>query len=183
MRSLLSKGPNYRESETINFNRCKESIISALNNTAEELVNKYNLTAHSLDNWKQEVIKHVNSRIDILKTKIVPQKTKQALHDEEVIQELQRLHQKFVFVSIDKASNNIGIICKRFYISRLVSEVGLSGEFSDTYKVNDTPPEEIIATNKRICEMFGLDCLIGSNVYLICIGFPKCTRNPLELGL
>ena len=56
---------------------------------------------------------------------------KSILSDSEVTSYLKDLHSNFVLVPIDKASNNIAIICKRFYIERLLSEVGLSENHSN----------------------------------------------------
>src|ERR1044072_1456146 len=38
---------------------------------------------------------------------------------------LQELHDRYVFVPTDKASNNIAIICKDYYIKVLLKEIGL----------------------------------------------------------
>ena len=39
------------------------------------------------------------------------------------------LHSQYVIVPVDKASNNIGIICKRFYLHVLNKEITESGNF------------------------------------------------------
>ena len=38
---------------------------------------------------------------------------------------LSDLHSKYVFVPVDKAPNNVIIICKRYYIETLIKELGL----------------------------------------------------------
>ena len=45
----------------------------------------------------------------------------------EVVSYLKELHEKYVITLIDKTTNNFAIICKKFYISKLLEEVGRMG--------------------------------------------------------
>ena len=74
----------------------------------------------------------MDQRVKILKRKKVPSATKQVLKDAEALSALADLHSKFVVVPIDKASNNVALICKRFYIQKLLDEVGVPGDMSPT---------------------------------------------------
>ena len=57
----------------------------------------------------------MKSRIAHIKDKHKPQQAKLTL-DEDALACLRNLHEKFVVVPIDKASNNVAIIWKKFYI-------------------------------------------------------------------
>ena len=156
LRKLLSKGPNYREAKTLNFKKCKEAIQSAISSSIVKLAEKYNLSADDFSSWKNKILELVDKRLKILKSKRVPSTTKPFLQDEEVQTALKDLHEKFVVVPIDKASNNVAIICKRFYIQKLLDEVGVPGDNSPTYKLSESNPSDIIHNNISICEKFGL---------------------------
>ena len=53
---------------------------------------------------------------------------------ESVQHYLEKLHREFVLVPIDKAANNIAIICKRHYIEVIFKEIGhLGDERNNTY--------------------------------------------------
>ena len=56
-----------------------------------------------------------------------------------------------------KHANNVAFICKRYYIERLLSEVGLNGMSSATYKISTRDPNEIILNNIELCEKLGLN--------------------------
>ena len=43
LRKLLSKRPNYREPETLNYNKCKQYIESSITSSIDSLAVKYNL--------------------------------------------------------------------------------------------------------------------------------------------
>ena len=156
LRKLLSKGPSFRESKTINYSKCKTSIETALDLFILKLVSKSGFVETDLKEWKEKVIRLVSEKIRTLKSLKVPQQTKPVLDDPDVQQYLKDLHDKFVLVPIDKASNNIAIICKRFYICRILEELGIPGDRSSTYKLSSCEKESIIDTNITLCEKLGL---------------------------
>ena len=46
----------------------------------------------------------------------------------EVRQFINYLHDRFVIVPVDKASNNFGIVCKSFYLDVIKNELGISDD-------------------------------------------------------
>ena len=156
LRGLLTKGPNYREPTTLNYNSCKKEINSSLTSAIDSLSAKYDITKELLLPWKNKILNLVDERIKILKAKNIPSTTKKVLEDEDAVSALKDLHSKFVVVPIDKASNNVAIICKRYYIQTLLNEVGVPGDMSPTYKMSNRDPHDVIADNQILCEKFGL---------------------------
>ena len=59
----------------------------------------------------------IKSTIKNQQTKIIPRKVNAALNDCNVMANLNELHSNFVFVQIDKAANNVAIICRRLCAS------------------------------------------------------------------
>ena len=57
-----------------------------------------------------------------MKEKIHKQ-TKPVLTNTDVKQYQEELHEKFVIVTIDKASNSFAFICRKYYISKLFGQV------------------------------------------------------------
>ena len=104
--------------------------------------------------WKSKIFDLVNERVTYLKTTKVIQQTKPVLKDEDVKKYLSDLHDKFVIVPIDKAANNVAIICKNFYITRLLGEVDLTGNESETYKISNKERLDIIESNLLLCETY-----------------------------
>ena len=58
------------------------------------------------------------------------------MKDKIVVDYLNQIHSKYGFVPIDKAANNTAIICKRFYIEKLLLEIRLLNTPSETYKLS-----------------------------------------------
>jgi hypothetical protein len=75
--------------------------------------------------WIKRIRKLLKSRIHHLLGKmrtIYPSVFKNT----EVINELRRLHDNFVLVPADKASNNIVFVCKKYYYECLLNELGFT---------------------------------------------------------
>ena len=108
----------------------------------------------------------------------VPSATKPFLENEEVVKALSELHSKFVVVPIDKASNNVAIICKRFYIQKLINEVGVPGDTSPTYKLSEKDRDEVINNNILLCETFGLSIEERLKTLPFMYWLPKMHYNP-----
>ena len=74
----------------------------------------------------------IDGKITNLKTKIIPWKVYSTLSNCNVTVNLKELHSNFVFVPIDKAANNVAVICKRLYALAIAKELGLnSGNSND----------------------------------------------------
>ena len=178
LRKLLTKGPNYRENKTINYSKCIREIDNSLNTCAANLANKYNLDISSFDNWISVVKHKITDKVRHLKSTITPQQTKPVLQDDNVIRYLADFHKKFVIVPIDKAANNIAIICKRFYVIRLLKEVGALGNPDPTYQISNENPIDIINNNMELCERYDLTLQEHQKTLPIMYWTPKMHYTP-----
>ena len=152
LRKLLSKGPNYRENVTINYKKCKTSIHLPLKSAIDTFSTKYKINKQEFNNWYNTIILKVSERTNHLQSKFKPQQTKQILKDRNALNSLHQLHDRFVLVPIDKASNNVAIICKKFYVHRLLQEVWVSENKSNTYILSSRNKLDIINNNMQsIC--------------------------------
>ncbi len=77
--------------------------------------------------------------------------------DPQVIEELSCLHDKYVVVPADKASNNIVFVCKKHYIDCLIKELGINNTLGNptytlkyAYKAGD-PGKPQIGSNLLWC--------------------------------
>ena len=97
-------------------------------------------------------------KIASLAQKIKPRSTSPVLKQPDVIAYLNDLHSKFVLVPIDKAANNVAIVCKRFYVEIILREIGASNNQSinQTYVSTDKCKEEIIQDSQEFAKKLGL---------------------------
>ena len=134
LRKLISNGPNYREPRHINHKKCRDTIISGTETCANILLTAdQNFRPEHLIPWKDEVLRKVDAKIASLKRKIKFQKANPVLKQPGVIEYLENLHKNFVLVPIDKAANNICILCKRYYVEVILQGIGVLGQGNTTY--------------------------------------------------
>ena len=179
LRKLLSKGPNYREPKSINFKHCLDSIKNAINDCIINLSNKYSLHESTFLAWKQTIIDKVQQKILTLKRKTRYRNIKPVLKDLAVSTYLEQLHRRFVIVPIDKASNNFAFICKSFYISKILNEVGINTISNPTYKVCNDSKDEIINNNTTFLQKFDLKITDQQKCLPIMYWIPKMHKNPV----
>ena len=179
LRSLLSKGPNYREPKSINFKHCLKNIKCALNCCVEKMSNKYKLHESMFMAWKSSIIAKVEEKISSLKKKTKYRIIKPILKDPQVIKYLEEFHHKFVIVPIDKASNNFAFICKKFYISKILSEVGINGIPNPTYELSNITKDDITNNNLKFLHKFDLKISDDQKGLPMMYFIPKMHKNPI----
>ena len=69
------------------------------------------------------------------------------LKQNAIIEYLNELHEEYVLVPVDKAVNNITIICKKYYVSVILTEIGILDAGDETYEKIVKNKEEIIQDN------------------------------------
>ena len=179
LRKLLTKGPNFRETQTINFRIALQKIKTAINQCIDKMSSETGVPTQSFDCWKNKIFDKIKTKIDKLKSKIKPFKTTQILQDHEVKSCLENLHRKFVIVPIDKAANNYAFICKYFYLSELLKEVGINNPPSSTYSLSDRTKENIVTYNKNYSKEFDLNITQQDESLPIMYWIPKLHKNPI----
>ena len=128
--------------------------------------------------WKNEILKKVDEKIQSFKRRIHPKKTQQVLKNPEVVEYLKKMHEKYVFVPIDKAGNNIAIICKRYYVEVILKEIGHLGNGNSTYEKTQKSREEIVEENVMYSERLGLEVEDGEKDLPSMYWIPKMHKDP-----
>ena len=137
-----------------------------------------------LDEWKYKVFEDVKSKVQLLKrTEAKCARHKSILHSKPVKTYLEELHKHFVLVPTDKASNNIAIVCKKFYIEQSLKELGIFHDISSkqkdggTYMKVDKDPKSIINRHKRYMKsQLNIDGVTEKFPFLYWI--PKMHKKP-----
>ena len=88
------------------------------------------------------------------------------------------MHEKYVFVPIDKAGNNIAVICKRYYVEVILKEVGHIGDGNDTYVKTSKTVGEIVEENVMYSERLGLEVDDREKDLPIMYWIPKMHKDP-----
>ena len=103
--------------------------------------------------------------------------------DPDVVHELSRLHENFLIVPADKASNNYRytFVCKKHYVDILIEDLGLhSLPQNPTYNLTDLSASEVLDNHKSVLTSSGIQTnneeLDLPYIYWI----PKMHKNPYK---
>ena len=76
----------------------------------------------------------------------------------DVVSELSYLHENFVIVPVDKASNNYTFVCKRHCVSILTEELGLNSlPWNHIYSLTDFYASEVLDNHKSVLTSFEIE--------------------------
>ena len=178
LRKLISKGPNYREPRNLNWNKCREVIKNGLDSYIHSVFVKHKVDNADMVPWRDSVLNMVDAKLSSLKHKIKFHKVKPTLNRPEVVEYLNKLHSEFVLVPIDKAANNVSIICKRFYVEVILKEIGSQNEGNDTYLKSDNSKEDIIQENHEYARHLKLELSDKELALPIMYWIPKKHKHP-----
>ena len=181
LRKLVSRGPNFREAKTIHWGHCRTEISSGLDAYIAKVCAKFSdIEPQHLESWKTKLLELVDFDIVKLKRKIKAQRTNPILKQSEVLDYLTSFHEKFVMTPIDKASSNVSVICKRYYVEVVLKEIGILGIGSETYEKANRSKDEIIDDNRTYSERLGYTLSEKELDLPTMYWIPKMHKNPIK---
>ena len=122
----------------------------------------------TLSEWVKSVMSLVNRPFN----RTVSRRHESVFDDPDVAAELAEIHEKFVIVPADKASNNIVFVCETHYINCLMEELIMSNMTGNpTYNLTAMSKEEILQNHHLVMLTFGISL---PKLYRI----PKLHKNP-----
>ena len=149
LRNLFKKGPNYREPKFINWSKTKEFLKEDINMFITKWSGKNGIAESCLQEWKNQIMQSIEKKVIRLKKCSKYIRRKSVL--EECAEELKELKRKFVLVPVDKASNNIGLVCRKFYLGVIRRET-----LNDTYEEYQDTLEAIFEHVKNGSQSLGI---------------------------
>ena len=132
-------------------------IMDACEEYARRWAKKEDVEVDTLSEWIKSIADVLKRRIRRLKHS-VNTRHESIFSDPDVVRELSRLHENFVIVPADKASNNYTFVCKRHYVSILSEELGLNSlPGNPTYNLTDLSASEVLDNHKSVLTSFGIE--------------------------
>ena len=84
-----------------------------------------------------------------------------------------------MLVPIDKAANNVAIVCKRYYAEVILKEIGIIGTGSNTYVKANKSAEEIIDENITYTKRLGFEVNDKDKSLPVMYWTPKMHKTPI----
>ena len=152
--------------------------MDACEEYARRLAKKEDVEVDTFSEWIKSIADVLKRRIRRLKHS-VSSRQESIFSDPDVVRELSRLHENFVIVPADKASNKYTFLCKRYYIGILSEELGLNSlPGTPTYNLTDFSASEVLDNHKSVLTSFGIETSDDELdlPYIRDIGFQRCTK-------
>jgi len=122
LQELLEKGPSYRNPVALDWDDGLEAIIEGI-----EAFVKRHCPKGKRKNVMKIISDELTQRVELLRGRTYSQKKPLLTKFSRTV--LKRLHEKYVFCLVDKASNNIAIVCKAFYLTFLKAKLSASSVY------------------------------------------------------
>ena len=124
LRKLMCAGPGYRESQKVRWPAFLNDLKSSLKICIRKWAEREKVDEQVLMEWYNKVIEDTSKAVTRL-SKNVKKTKKMTLKSPVISKLLVDLQKDFVFVPTDKASNNISVVCKKFYIEQSMKELDI----------------------------------------------------------
>jgi hypothetical protein len=166
LRKVLSFGPNFRDkADAVTL----DAVENGLNNFIERFASG-TFPVSSFDDWKFLVLNKCSTRLAALNLR--KNGKPKALLDKRARIALKRLTKHLVIVPIDKASNNLALVCKSLYSEILKSELQ-----SNAYEPCDETEDEIISRHGKYLEKLHM---MGEEFLPFLYMMPKFHKEPIS---
>ena len=173
---LLREGPKYREHVSFSWHQNFGIIMDA----CEAYARRWAKKEDTISEWIKSIGNVLKRRIRRLKHS-VNTRHQSIFNDPDVITELSRLHENFVIVPADKASNNYTFVCKRYYVDILIKELGLHLlPGNPTYNFTDFSASEVLDNHKSVLTPFGIKTSDEELDLPYIDWIPKMHKNPYK---
>jgi hypothetical protein len=186
LRHLLMKGPNYREPCVINWKKVVDCIKAGVMECQTRWASQENAAPVVLNEWSASLMNLVRNRVHKLKKlNRFRYSAKKSILNKPIIKTyLQQLHDRYVFVPTDKASNNIAVICKYYYIKLLFKEIGLfDNKQQSAYTSISDSAQVIIAQHMKNMEELKINIDEKQQQLPILLWIPKMHKKPSRQDL
>ena len=141
---------------------------------------KEDVEADTLSEWIKSIADVLKRRTRRLKHSVITRHESIFCYP-RVVRELSRLHENFVIVSADKATNNYTFVCKRQYVSILLEALGLNSlPGNPTYNVPDFSALEVLDNHKSVLTSFGIETSDDELDLPYIYWIPKMHKNPYK---
>ena len=118
LRTLISKGPSYREQNCVNWKINREICTQAVAAYKRKWAKRERVDYRVLNKWEHTFNECIERRIRLLESKHMNKRRRHILRARRHLHYLHDIQNKYVLVPADKAANNIIVVCKKYYLDQ-----------------------------------------------------------------
>ena len=179
-RDLLRKGPKYREPQSFTWGQNLKIIMDSVEEYARKWAKREEVEPDTLSEWLKSIGRLLRGRIRKLQP-LFNTRFESIFRDPDVAKELSSLHENFILVPADKASNNIVFVCKSYYFRCIAEELGLySAPGNPTYNLTQFSTQEVLDNHRSVLSTFGIPVNDNDSELPYLYWIPKLHKDPYK---
>ena len=180
----MKKGTKFRVCPKLNIDSVFQDVCKAFDSYCKKWARKEKVELQKFDIWLANLKRVFKNRIYRYKSGNNNFSTVN-LKQSKVAKSIEELQERFVITNIDKAGNNFGIICKKYYLDVLKKELGISNTAdirgNDVYKLHKQSIDNLIDTHKDVIERnFNIKISEENSSIPLLFWIPKLHKNPVK---
>ena len=156
VRDLIKKGPSHREQNNIDWKVNEKTSKEAVSRYCQKWAKAACVDKRVLRDWKETMYSCIDERIKMLQQLHLNKRKKQVLKSKVHLDYLNKLHDNFVLVPADKATNNVIVVCKKYYLDVVIMELGSTSTYkkvnSDCMSVINRLLDYMFKSGIDVCE-------------------------------
>ena len=120
---MIEKGPSYREQNCINWKINEKICKDAVAECKRKWSLREGVDIRAFNEWESVVNYCIKRRIRFLRGKYINRRKKHVLKSRKHLNYLRELQSKYVLVPANKATTNVIVVCKKYYLEVVLKEV------------------------------------------------------------
>ena len=184
LNTLMKKGTKFRVCPKLNIDNIYADICKSFDTYCTKWAKKEKVDLNKFDGWLTNIKRVLRNKLYRLK---LSNNRKSSKYQKQNINRntLKKLQNRFIFTNIDKAGNNFGIICKKYYIDVLKKELGINNisdiKGNDVYTLSADTADKIISLHKgKLQKYFNINMTDQDSSIPKLFWIPKLHKNPFK---
>ena len=187
LRNVLKMGPKIRANGSFNKKKIYDSLCKSFDDYISRVSTKNDFPVSHFTSWRKSVFRILRFQVFNLRKNINNISSFDfSFQDVRNHPELRKLQQHFIICSIDKASSNYSLVCKKHYTSILVNELGFNPSTlvplgNDTYQPVTNASQDIVTEHVSVLSnLFEINVSDSNKKIPLLFAIPKMHKVPYK---
>ena len=155
-------------------------FVESIRDYKNKWAKKEKVDSRTLDEWENTALDVISTRIQKINSRTKKSRKRQILSDKKCLDDLQTLQKHFVLVPADKASSNILVVCKKYYLSIVIKELTHhDGTKPKTYSCSNNTIDEIVMKHRLFMDKHKINIPEEMNKLPTLYWLPKMHKIPV----
>ena len=124
LKNIFKYGSKFRLIPKLNLRNILANISNSINVYIHRLSFRFNVNIGHFNEWKAKLLETIRNKIAV-----TPNTFSSTANQRIIKNKIREVQNKFIIMPVDKANNNFGFVCKKYYAQILIAEISSSNTF------------------------------------------------------